>query len=223
MKHIRSIKRLIPAKPNGVRVVFMHGYGCRLWQAVRLLSMLQKEGYEVLAIDLKKIFENTEPEALGQMMDETEPYVADFLADTKEFIFVGVSIGALTLYNLMKRNPNYKNLLAITGGDIRHLPERAFLRKKWSHVPKDEIDKHWEHLNMYDTMLQLKDKKMYMLLPKRDKVIDPEVVVELSKDLATRNQIELVITNGGHYHTGLAYTVFQPKQVLKIMHNYFGL
>jgi pimeloyl-ACP methyl ester carboxylesterase len=223
MKHIQSVRRIRPLAYNGTKVVFMHGYGCRLWQAKRLLSLLQNEGYEVLAIDFKKILADARPEAFEEMINEADQLVSEFTSGGDKFIFVGVSIGALTSYNLMKRHPEYKNMLIVTGGDIRHLTERVFLRKKWAHVPKTEIDKYWADINIYDHKEQLSGKKLYMLLPKRDKIIDPEKVLDVWEDLKTRNETYIVRTNGGHYRSGIAYTIFQPKKLLKIMHEYFGL
>jgi pimeloyl-ACP methyl ester carboxylesterase len=185
--------------------------------------ILRKSSYEVLAIDFKKILADARPEALGEMMDEADELVAGFITSGDRFIFVGVSIGALTSYNLMKRHPEYKNILIITAGDVRHLTERVFIRKKWRDVPKSEIDSHWKDINIYDTKKQLTDRNMYTLLPKRDKIINPEIVMSLREELKTRNKTHIVRTNGGHYRTGIAYTVLRPNKILKIMHDYFGL
>lgn len=50
MQFIRSLKIIEPERPNGKTIVYMLGYGGRIWQAKRHLNLLQKEGYRLSRI-----------------------------------------------------------------------------------------------------------------------------------------------------------------------------
>ena len=69
---------------------------------------------------------------------------------------------------------------------------------------------------MYTKPGDLRDKHITMMLPIRDKVIDPDEVMEEIKLQQQYNDIKLIITKGGHFRTIIAQTILFPRKNLKI-------
>jgi hypothetical protein len=56
-----------------------------------------------------------------------------------------------------------------------------------------------------------------MLLPKNDKVINPEEVSEEIELLKPCNNIEVIRTPGGHYRTVISETIINPDRILSYL------
>src|SRR5258708_976396 len=148
MKFVRSIKKIYPVEPNGKTIVYMLGYGGYIWQAERHLRLLKTKGYSIVAIDFVQIlrFKNSQP--LIDLIDETAKIMEDEKLISKDTLLVGISLGGLVGFNLIKRYSELNKLLVITGGDITHLPTKHSLQKDWK-LSKDELSKLWADVNIY--------------------------------------------------------------------------
>ena len=216
MRFIRSIRRIKPLNPNGRIIVYMHGYGGYSWMAARQLSVLERAGYEILALDFVDILRAHDPQDLVSLMDEVAQLFQDEGLIHPGTLIVGISLGGLVGYNLLRRYPELDKLLVITGGDISRLPWKRTLRKRWK-LTRSELARRWEGVNMYTPVGQIRDKRMIMFLPLRDKLIDPEeVTAEIAKQ-GQLNDIKLIRTPGGHFQTIISQTVISPAKILPLL------
>ncbi len=217
MKHIRSITEILSTTPNGRTIVYMHGYGGYTWQAVRQLKVLKNAGYKIYALDFRKILNSHNPQELLELMDDVDEFLKNKGLINKELLLVGISIGGLVGYNMLRRHKELHKLLVITGGDVSLLPTKRSLKKNWK-ITRRELAEGWRPVNMYTPAGELKDKNIIMLLPSRDKIINPEEVAEEIKLQQNFNNVRLVRTSGGHYRTIITETILKPKGVLKYLH-----
>ena len=214
MQFIRSIKELEPAEPNGEFIVYMLGYGGRIWQAKKHLNILQSEGYRIIAIDFLDILKNHDPQDLISLIDEVSGYLKQNDLISRKTTILGVSLGGLVGYNLIRKHKELNKLLVITGGDMTRIPSKRSLNRKWQ-MTREELSKTWGQVNIYTQSGMMKDKHVVMLLPKRDRVIDPsEVRNEIAKHVAA-NDFSLVSTNGGHFRTIITETILLPRRSTK--------
>jgi len=216
MKFIRNIRKIPAQTPNGRVIIYMHGYGGRLWQARRHLSYLSKQGYDIVAMDFTDVLRNKDPQDLIDLMDEAQTVVESHKLINLRTIIVGVSLGGLVGFNLVKRFPELNKLLIITGGDVTHIPRKATLKNKWR-LSRSQLSRKWQNVNIYTPVGGINDKHIVMLLPKRDKMIDP---AEVSKEIDRHkhlNDIVLVNTKGGHFRTIIKETVISPGNSMKLI------
>ena len=214
MKFIRSIKELEPVEPNGKSVVYMLGYGGRIWQAKRHIRILLNEGYQVITLDFIDILKNHDPQDLISLMDEVSKYLKEKDLISKETILLGVSLGGLVGYNLIRKHKELNKLLVITGGDMTHIPSKRALKNKWK-ITHSKLSQVWNQVNIYTEPSMMKNKHVVMLLPKRDRVINPSQVRHEIAKHTTANDFTLVSTNGGHFRTIITETILLPKRSLK--------
>ncbi len=217
MKHIRTVTEILPQKPNGRIVVYMHGYGGYTWQASRQLKVLKNAGYKVYALDFKKILNSHNPKELLELMDEVDGFLEERRLINKDLLLVGISIGGLAGYNMIRRHQELNKLLVITGGNVALLPTRKSLKNEWN-MTREELAESWQPVNMYTPPGDMNNKCMIMMLPLRDKVINPEEVVNEVKLQQHFNNITLVRTKGGHFRTIITETIFRPGGILKYLH-----
>jgi len=195
----------------------MHGYGGYTWQAMRQLKILQREGYRIIALDFTYILRTHHPQTLIDLMDEVDTFMQQEKLITPDLIIVGISIGGLIGYNMLRRHEELTRLLVITGGNIALLPSKRSLEKRWK-ISREQLAEKWQEVNMYTPVGKLKNRHMIMMLSLRDKIIDPDEVtaeIDLQKPL---NNIKLIRTKGGHYRTIITETVLRPKRVLQLIH-----
>jgi len=216
MKHIRSLTEIVPEKPNGKTVVYMHGYGGYTWQAARQLKVLKNAGYHVYALDFKKILNLHDPQALLELMDEVDAFLREKNLIHKDLLLVGISIGGLAGYNMIRRHKELNKLLAITGGNVALLPTTKSLKRDWK-MTREQIAQAWQAVNMYTPFGELKDKNVIMMLPLRDKIINPQEVMDEVKLQQQLNNVWLVRTKGGHYRTIITETIIKPRSILKYL------
>lgn len=194
----------------------MQGYGGYTWQAKRQINILKKSGYNVIALDFERVLNMHDPSHLIQLVDEVDDYLMSNNYINKDLIIVGVSLGGLIGYNMLRRHKELSRLVVITGGNIALLPSRRALKKKWG-ISRKELEAEWRDVNMYTPRGKLKNKRIVMMLPERDKVIDPEEVLEEVELQSEHNDIELIRTSGGHIRTILSKTVKNPRSILPII------
>ncbi|HUD05707.1 MAG TPA: alpha/beta hydrolase [Candidatus Saccharimonadales bacterium] len=216
MQYIRSIKRVIPKVPTGKTILYMHGYGGFNWQAKRQLKVLREAGYSIIALDFTYVLRAHNPQELIDLMDEVDTFMQNEKLIDKELLIVGISLGGLVGYNMLRRHKELTKLLVITGGNISLLPSKKSLKKKWK-ITREQLADRWHEINMYTPAGRLKDKHIIMMLPVRDKVINPnEVLAEL--DIQKQyNNIKLLMTKGGHYRTVITSTIIKPRIILKLL------
>ena len=75
MKFIGKLIEIVPENPNGLDLIYMHGYGGHIWQAKRHLKVLQKAGYRILAMDFSYRLGTYNPQHLLDLMDEVDELV----------------------------------------------------------------------------------------------------------------------------------------------------
>lgn len=215
MKIVRKVEWLTPASPNGLKLVYMLGYGGRIWHSKRHLKMLLNEGYEILVMDFYDALRRRDPQDLLTLMDEVDSLFAQYkLIDTKTMM-VGVSMGGLVGFNMMKRHKELKVLLAITGGNMALIPK--YYKQKWP-VSYDELAEIWAPANIYTKPGEITGRYVAMVLPSRDKVIDPDEVVDELKKLGEYNTVVVLRPKGGHFRTIITETILRPRKSLHIIH-----
>jgi pimeloyl-ACP methyl ester carboxylesterase len=216
MKFIGKVVEIIPEKPNGRTILYMHGYGGHVWQAKRHLDLLKNQGYRIIALDFSYRLSSYNPQDLLDLMDEVDNLMKAEKLLNKNTIIVGISLGGLAGLNMVRRHSELNKLLCITGGDISRLPSKESLAKKWQ-LTRDEIGEKWSSVNMYTKAGLIKDKHIIMMLPVRDKVIDPDEVRDEIALQQKYNEIVLVHTRGGHFRTIITETVLFPRRSLKLI------
>lgn len=213
MQFVRSFQTLEPTVSNGKKIIYMLGYGGYAWQAKRQISLLRELGYRLLVIDFRDVLKRHNPHDLVTLMDEVSELASEKGFITPKTMIVGVSLGGLVGYNLIRRHNELNKLLVITGGDMTHIPSARALRKRWK-MDRKALAGHWKDVNIYTPVGGLRDKHVVMLLPKRDRVIDPnEVRGEITLQ-SKHNDFTIVPTNGGHFRTIISHTILFPKRIL---------
>lgn len=217
MKFIRSITRINPATPNGKIILYMLGHGGYTWQAKRQLNVLKQEGYRVIALDFTFTILSSNPQDLIDLMNEVDEFMQKEKLIFRNLLIIGINLGGLIGYNMLRRHKDLCRLLVITVGNIALLPSSRSLRNRWK-LTREQLLEKWDNVNIFYPVGTLKDKHVIMLLPNRDKVINPNEVtseIELHKPF---NKIQLVRTKGGHFRTIITETVLRPKNILKYLH-----
>lgn len=217
MKFIRSITRINPAAPNGKTVLYMLGHGGYTWQAKRQLKVLGQEGYRVIALDFTFTILSPNPQDLIDLMNEVDEFMQKEKLIFRNLLIIGISLGGLTGYNMLRRHKDLCRLLVITGGNIALLPSSRSLRNRWK-LTREQLLEKWDNVNIFYPVGTLKDKHVIMLLPNRDKVINPNEVTSEIELHEPFNKIQLVRTKGGHFRTIITETVLRPKNILKYLH-----
>jgi len=195
----------------------MHGYGGYTWMASRQLNVLKNHGYKIIALDFILVLRKHDPQDLIDLMNEVDSFCLEEGLISPDILVVGISLGGLVGYNLMRRHEEVKRLLIITGGNIALLPTNRSLAKKWN-ITRQELEDKWQDVNMYSTPGSYQDRHIIMLLPKRDKLIDPNQVLDEIDLHRPYNNIKLIDTNGGHFRTIITETILRPNQPLKLIH-----
>jgi pimeloyl-ACP methyl ester carboxylesterase len=213
VKFIRSIRKIEPARHNGKTIVYMLGYGGRIWQAKRHLNLLKSRGYKLLAMDFVDVLRQRNAQDLVGLMDEVSGLLEKEGLVSRQTILVGVSLGGLVGYNLIRKYPQLDKLLVITGGDMTHIPTARSLKKHWR-LSRAELAARWKDVNIYTPVGNMRNRHVVMLLPKRDMMIDPdEVAREIAKHTHL-NDFTIVPTNGGHFRTIITETIISPRKSL---------
>ena len=220
MNFIRSLKVITPDKPNGKTIVYMMGYGGYLWQSKRQIELFKKSGYKIIAMDFVDVLKRKNPDDLLSLMDNVTKVLAKQKVVSSGTIIFGVSLGGLVGYNMMKRYNELNKLIVITGGDMTHIPAKVPVKrslvKHWG-LTREQLSERWKDVNIYSEVGTIRGKHIIMVLPNRDKVINPK---EVSDELARHtqyNKINLIRSSGGHFRTIITETILKPKNGLALV------
>jgi pimeloyl-ACP methyl ester carboxylesterase len=214
--HIRSTKIINPKNWNGKTILYMHGYYGFIWEASRHLGVLKEEGYKIVAMDFNDILKRHNPSHLLELIDQVDEFIEKENLINDSTLVIGLSLGGLVGFSLIKRHRLLNKLFIITGGDITHIPMERSLKHKWK-LTRKELAAKWKKVNLYTPVGEFRNKNITMLLPKRDRVINPdEVVTEINKHRELNN-ISLVRTPGGHLRTIITETILAPRRSLSLI------
>jgi len=212
---IRNSKDYPSKRPSDKHAFVLCGFGGSIWQLKRLISVLNRDGYNVRALDFSEdVLSKGDPELLPALTHEVVT-----LAEARQrelnrpVLLVGVSLGALMSVNVLRRSKLYDTAVLITGGDIVKVAQRLYGPKVWPQA-YDELASIWQDVNMYTEPALLRGKHALMVLPTRDKLIDPEDVrAEVEKQQAAGNDLQLLERgNFGHLGTIVEEAVLFPKR-----------
>jgi len=96
---------------------------------------------------------------------------------------------------------------------MTHIPSARALKKHWK-LNRQALTERWQNVNIYTPVGNLRDKHVIMLLPKRDRMIDPDEVSDEIALQSKHNDFTIIRTNGGHFRTIISQTIVFPKRVL---------
>lgn len=212
-KQIRTVTRIIPKIKNGKTVLYLHAHSGRTWLSKRQINLLRNHGFTIIALDFNFSIKNHRVKDLTELMDEVDSFLQNEKLIREELIIIGLSLGGLVGYNMLRRHALLKKLIVITGGNIALLPSKNDLKNNWK-MTRAQLEEEWKEVNMFTPLGALVDKNIMMLLPLRDRVINPnEVLDEIEKQTKFNNMI-IVRTKGGHFRTVFTQIIFQPKKIL---------
>ncbi len=217
MGYITAVKDFTSPKPNPKPILLFCGFGGRIWQTKRLINLLLKHGYNVRAVDYTTdVLTKGDPNMLIGLIAEARAEAARFIEDVKQpVLLLGISLGVLVAVNIMRRDQRFTRAVSITGGDIVKVAHRAQGPKIWPQT-YEQLAKIWESVNMYTDPAALRHTTTVMVLPTRDRLIDPDDVrAEVAKQTAAGNRMQLVERHiFGHIGTIIMETVIFPRRVL---------
>ncbi len=215
---IRSKKRFPAKHPTGKQAILLCGFFGAVWQTKRLITLLNKKGYDVTALDFRvDVLKRGDPRLLPELVDEVVAFAENEARKTEDkILLVGISLGALLSLNIVRRSPLYDHAVLITGGDIVKVAQKIYGTKAWPQS-YETLARTWSDVNMYTEPKLLSGKRLIFVLPARDKLIDTtDVLKEVNRQLAAGNQLVLVQRGMfGHVGTIIAETVLFPKRVLQ--------
>ncbi len=217
MALIRHIRQFPSTKSPHKPVILLCGFGGAIWQTKRLITTLNRHGYDVTALDFSThVLSKGDPDLLLQLADEVVAFAEAQAAQTDEkILLLGISLGALMALNILRRSPLFDSGVMVTGGNIVTVAQNIYGKKVWpqSHA---ELSKHWKMVNMHSEPEKLVGKKMLFVLPARDKLIDTsEVIREIKVQGQAGNVIQLIERGKfGHIGTIIEETVLFPKRTL---------
>jgi len=214
MTIIKNIREYPSDKPNGYTAVYLLGYGGAIWHSRRHTRLLRDEGYKVLAMDFHDVLKHRDPQDLINVMDEVEDELTNRALINTKTIIVGVSMGGLIGFNMLKRHSELDKLLVITGGNMALIPKSY--RQKWP-VSYADLEDMWQDVNIYAPLGSVKNKQIIMILPSRDKMIDPEDVAKELQKHKLHNTIRTIRPKGGHFRTIITETILRPKNSVQLI------
>lgn len=174
---VRHIQEYSTRKRPEKYVLLMCGFGGSIWQLRRLIRVLNGLGYYVTAMDFSEgVLSKGDVTLLPALVDEVVEIAERRQKEVgKPVLLVGVSLGALLSLNILRRSQQFNRAVLITGGDIAKVAQRLYGARVWPQSYQ-ELATAWAHINMYTEPTQLAGKQALMVLPKRDKLIDPDDV-----------------------------------------------
>ncbi len=215
MSLIRTTK-IFPAKsPNPKHAFLLCGFGGSIWQLRRLVAVLNRDGYTVTAMDFPQMVLSTgDPELLPRLISEVVRVTEARAEELKQpILLVGVSLGALISLNILRRSAHYHKAVLITGGDIVKVAQRLYGSQVWPQSYQ-ALAAQWKDINMYSNLSSLKGKQAIMILPVRDKLIDPDDVrQEIAIQQAAGNDLQLIERRTfGHVGTIIEEAILLPHR-----------
>jgi len=217
MRLIQNIREFPSKKAHAKPALLMCGFGGNIWQVKRLITVLNRAGYNVTAMDFsKQVLSEGDPTLLPQLVDEVVALAEDRAKKAKEpVLLVGISLGALISLNILRRSPYFDAGVMITGGDIVKVAQRLY-RQTWPQN-YNELAGTWKMINMYTDPALLKNKRLLFVLPKRDRLIDiADVRNEVKTQQAAGNNLTLIERRAfGHIGTIIEEAILLPGRTLR--------
>ena len=215
MSLIKTIKEYPAKKSSNKHAFVLCGFGGSIWQLKRLITVLSRQGYHVTALDFSEsVLSKGDATLLPKLVDDTVTLLeAKRQAIGKPVLLVGISLGALLSLNILRRSKLFDRAVMITGGDIVKVAQRIYGPSVWPQS-YDELARQWQQVNMYTNPSLLQGKSMLMVLPKRDKLIDPQdVYAEVKMQRAAGNNVQLTERRlFGHVGTIIEEAVLLPHR-----------
>lgn len=215
MSLIEHLRQFPSKKPDAKPALLMCGFGGNIWQVKPLINTLNRDGYAITALDFpKKVLREGDPKLLPALVDEVVAFAEERARQTTQpVLLVGISLGALISLNILRRSTLFQDGVMITGGDIVKVAQRLYGSKVWPQS-YDELAKQWKIINMYTEPKLLRGKRMVFVLPKRDRLIDPEDVRrEVALQRKAGNDITLIERHiFGHFGTIIEEAILLPHR-----------
>ena len=212
---INDVREFPAKKLHAKPALLICGFGGNIWQVKRLINLLNRDGYDVTALDFSKtVLTKGDPTLLPALVSEVVAFADKRAKASKEpILLVGISLGALLSLNILRRSQYFHTSVMITGGDIVKVAQRWCGTKVWPQT-YDELAKRWQNINMYTDPKLLRGKHVLFVLPKRDKLIDVEDVrAEVKKQQCAGNDLTLIERRAfGHIGTIIEEAIVLPHR-----------
>jgi pimeloyl-ACP methyl ester carboxylesterase len=224
MSHIQHI-RTYPSKSQSSKpALLLCGFGGNIWQVKRLINVLNRQGYDVTALDFsKEVLSEGNPALLPKLVQEVVEFAEEQAKKNDQpILLVGISLGALISLNILRRSEYFDTGVMITGGDIVKVAQRLY-PKKWQQS-YDELASQWTKINMYTQPKLLKGKHLLFVLPKRDRLIDVEDVRnEVAVQQKHGNDLHLIERRAfGHVGTIIEEAIILPHRTRRYIKHVKG-
>ncbi len=186
----------------------------------RMVKVLNKAGYDVTALDFpKKVLSSGDATLLPALADEVTEFARGFVSRGRAPLLIGVSIGGLMALNVVRRVPEYKTAILITGGDIAKSAPK-FYKRAWRQS-YEELSEAWQSVNMYTDPATVRGKKLLFVLHRSSMVVDSDdVEEEIARQQQAGTDITLVRRKTfGHVGTIFEEAALYPNRLL----DYIGI
>jgi|GEM_PF-555634 len=215
---IKTIREF-PLRNSRKRHAFLLcGFGGSIWQLRRLIKLLHRQGYDVTAMDFSEIvLSRGDPALLPQLVAEVTGIIEQRAKHMDHApLLVGVSLGALLSLNVLRRSSYVHRGVFITGGDIVKVAQRLYGPQVWPQS-YHQLAALWQDINMYSQPAALSGKRAIMILPTKDKLIDPDDVrSEIAAQQKAGNNIHLVERQSfGHVGTIIEEAILFPHRTAR--------
>lgn len=218
MSLINSYKNFASKQTNPKKVIMLCGFGGAIWQTQRLISILNRTGYDVTAVDFsKEVLSKGDPSLLPKLVAEVVEFAEDEARRTNQkMLLIGISLGSLLSLNILRRSNLFDSAVMLTGGNIVTVAQNIYGPDVWpqSHA---KLADAWKDVNIFTEPELLKDKRMLFVLPTKDRLIDTsEVIDEIARQNDAGNYLQLIRRGSfGHVGTIVEETILFPRRVLR--------
>ena len=217
MSLIQTTKRFTSKKQDAQEVILLCGFGGAIWQTKRLISVLNRAGYNVTALDFpRKILSAGDPVLLPRLVNEVVTFVEDEARKYDEkILLIGISLGSLLSLNIFRRSKSFDTAIMLTGGNIVTVAKNIYGHKTWPQT-HEELSEIWKEVNIFTDPSILRGKRALFVLPLRDKLIDTsEVLAEIGAQNEAGNSFQLVKrARFSHVGTIIEETIIFPGRIL---------
>src|SRR3984957_2226432 len=192
MAYITSIKDFSSNRPHSKQILLICGFIGKIWQMKRLINLLNKNGYNVRAIDYTTdVLTKGNPQMFLDLVNEVHHEAIRLKKEVhQQILLIGMSMGALISYYIIRHDERFPKAMMITRGDMAKAVRRSQGRKTWPQNYK-ELANFWKAINLYSDPKKHKKFSGVMVLPIAGKLIDPDDV---------RNEIKIQNKAGNHVH-----------------------
>lgn len=182
----------------------------------RMVKVLNKAGYDVTALDFpKKVLSTGDATLLPALADEVTEFARGLVSVGRTPLLIGVSIGGLMALNIVRRVPEYKSAILITGGDIAKSAPK-FYKRAWRQS-YEELSEAWKDVNMYTDPETVHGKNILFVMHRSSMLIDSnDVRQEIKRQHKAGNSVVVVERKRfGHIGTIFEETALYPTRLLE--------